>query len=192
MYICCFPLYGIFWPREINRVVYFLLISFPNVLALCIETFCLYWLCPFAVAQEFCLTCFTLSVAALNLPLFSFLFFLYPNLMFKEPMVWKVFGKTDRSIIFVSIITVKFSISKYDCQKHYSSNWLQLSERFHCGVVTCVIWFMTVFSQQSFLKHNGTQNHVSICTLFLVAVGENTPSPCDIPLQNKALTWNRI
>jgi len=51
---------------------------------------------------------------------------------------------------------------------------------------------MTILSQQSFLKHKWTQNHISICTLSLVAVGENTTSPCDIQLQSKALTWKRI
>lgn len=45
----------------------------------------------------------------------SFLFFSFPDWMFQEPMVWKVSGKIDRSIIIISIITVK-CISKYHCQ----------------------------------------------------------------------------
>jgi hypothetical protein len=121
-----------------------------------------------------------------------FLFFPFPNWMFQEPVVWKVSGEIDRSIIIISIITVTFSISEYNCQKHCCSNWLQLSERFQCSVVTCMICFMAVLSQQSFLEHNGTQNHISICTWSLVAVGENTTSPCNIPLQSKAMTWKII
>ena len=89
--VCCFHLYGIFWPHEIDRFVYFLLISFPNVLAVCIETFCLYWLCT-TVAQEFCLTYFTLSVTALNLALLFFSF-RSPTECSKSPWFGKCLGK---------------------------------------------------------------------------------------------------
>jgi hypothetical protein len=37
--------------------------------------------------------------------------------MFQEPMVQKVSGEIDRSIIIISTITVKFSIWKYVCLK---------------------------------------------------------------------------
>jgi len=79
--------------------------------------------------------------------------------MFQEPMVWKVSEKIDRSII-ISIITVKFSISKYHCQTE-------------SAVIFKAQW--------------DTESHLHMYKS-LVAVGENATSPCDIPLQSKVLT----